>query len=179
MGNIDLSTGIVTIKQIPLDAKLFVKTLAELSSLGLNSNLAYKYYEKMVVFCAETDLYYQWREERSVGEVGGVVSPSFTYPNGISTDGVDYGLRTFNLFLFIPPQEQSKGNGTCEVWGNTFTHRKSNGKNGDGVIELYDMAFNGLAKDNPNSLVKIMVYMNTLNDGDTENEDNWNIIEKI
>jgi hypothetical protein len=168
MANINLSTGVVPATQIPLDSKVFVKTLLVLASLGLDDNLAYKYYEKMKVFCAENEKEYIWREELSPGETDGVLETSFTYPAAAIADGVDYSGRVFNFFEVL-------AKGTCVAWGNTFTHRKANGKGGDGIIELNDIATNGLTED-LNTLIKTMVYMNTLTDNDINNPLNWNIL---
>lgn len=175
MGKIEITTGVFTTTQLPLDSKTFANTLAELQTLGLDDHKAFYYFEKLKVYCAENDLEYQWREEKTVGETGGLLASSYTYPVDAIAGGVDYSGRTFNFFLFR--QSSLQGNGTIEVWGNTFTHRKKDGSQGDGVIGLHDIAFNGLAED-PNVLISAMVFMNTLNDMNKNDVENWDILTR-
>ena len=100
MANIDLQTGVFPITQLPLDAKLYAITKAELTVLGMNDLKAYYYYDGMIVFCVEDQLRYQWREEATVGETGGLVGTSFLYPANAIANGIDYSGKTFNLFLY-------------------------------------------------------------------------------
>jgi len=100
MANIDLQTGTFPITQIPLDAKAFAITAAELATLGANDLKAYYYYEGLIIWCVENQLRYQWREEASLGETGGLLATSYTYPVNAIANGVDYSGRIFNLFLY-------------------------------------------------------------------------------
>jgi len=100
MANIDLTTGIFPIAQLPADAKAYAITLAELTTLGAADFKAFYYYEGLIVFCVENQLRYQWREELTVGETGGLVGASYTYPANAIANGIDYSGRTFNFFLY-------------------------------------------------------------------------------
>jgi hypothetical protein len=85
--------------QIPFDAKLYAKTLAELAELGTNSNKAFTYYEDMPVNCVENHTTYVWREELTVGETGGILeNGTYVYPAGVVANGISYGGRKFNFF---------------------------------------------------------------------------------
>jgi hypothetical protein len=99
MANINIATGILPNTQIPLDSKVYAITLAELTTLGLNDNLAYAYQEGLIVYCIENEIHYQWREIRGPGELLGLVPADFTYPAGIIANGISYGNRTFNFFI--------------------------------------------------------------------------------
>jgi hypothetical protein len=99
MANINLATGIIPNTQIPLDAKVYAAFLSELTTLGTSNYLAYSYYEGLIVYCAEDEIHYQWREERAPGELQGLLAESFTYPGGVSNNGITYGGRTFNFFV--------------------------------------------------------------------------------
>jgi hypothetical protein len=99
MANINLATGIIPNTQIPLDAKVYAAFLSELTTLGASNYLAYSYYEGLIVYCAENEIHYQWREERGSGELQGLLTESFTYPGGVSNNGITYGERTFNFFI--------------------------------------------------------------------------------
>jgi hypothetical protein len=86
--------------QIPFDAKLYAKTLAELAELGTNSNKAFTYYEDMPVNCVENHTTYVWREELTVGETGGILeNGTYVYPAGVVANGIIYGERKFNFFI--------------------------------------------------------------------------------
>ena len=98
MAEINLINSFSTSGQIPLDSKLYIKTLSEISSLGVNNINAYKFFEDMTVQCVEDHSNYIWREELSVGEPNGLLSESFTYPPNVITAGIDYSDRTFNFF---------------------------------------------------------------------------------
>ena len=85
--------------QIPFDAKLYAKTLAELAELGSNSNKAFTYYEDMEVKCAENHTTYVWREELNSNETGGILkNGTYVYPLGVVANSIDYGGRKFNFF---------------------------------------------------------------------------------
>lgn len=91
--------------QVPFDRKLHVNTLEELQDLGIGYANAFTYYEDMEVKCIEDHNTYVWREETTAGETGGIafnearVLSSYTYPNNLIANGIDYSGRTFNFFL--------------------------------------------------------------------------------
>ena len=99
--NIELTTGIFTTSQFPVDAKTYVVTLAELSTLGVSNHKAFYNYEGQIIYCVETGLKYQWREELEPDEEEGLLSSgAFTYPSGSISNGIDYSGRKFNYFLY-------------------------------------------------------------------------------
>ena len=99
MATIQLISSLETSSQIPLDAKLYAKTLAELQVLGTDSYKAFSYHEDMEVKCVENHTTYMWREELVVGETLGLLPISYVYPAGVITAGIDYSNRVFNFFV--------------------------------------------------------------------------------
>lgn len=95
----NIPTGLLVPAQVPLDAKLYIADEASLMNLGIASNLAYTYYEGMIVYCVAEKRRYEWREG-AVGEVG-LLPTGFTYPSPLVVNGIDYSNRTFNFFLVI------------------------------------------------------------------------------
>ena len=89
MANINLTTGIVTNGQFPVDGDTYFKSLSDVTSKDV-SREAFGYYEGMVITILGNDFLWEWREEESVNESGGLLSSSFTYPNGLVSYGIDY-----------------------------------------------------------------------------------------
>jgi hypothetical protein len=105
--------------QLPLDGKLYVLTLAELSTLGTGDAKAFAYYEDMVVHVIENHNNYIWRETTSPSEAGGLITSNYTYPANIITGGITYSNRVFNLFLVEVGGNQNLQETTTN--GNTTT----------------------------------------------------------
>lgn len=95
----NIPTGLLVPAQVPLDAKLYIADEASLMNLGIASNLAYTYYEGMIVYCVAEKRRYEWREG-AVGEVG-LLPTGFTYPSPLVVNGVTYSNRTFNFFIVV------------------------------------------------------------------------------
>lgn len=95
----NIPTGLLVPAQVPLDAKLYIADEASLMNLGIASNLAYTYYEGMIVYCVAEKRRYEWREG-AVGEVG-LLPTGFTYPSPLVVNGIDYSNRTFNFFIVV------------------------------------------------------------------------------
>ncbi len=107
-----ISTGLDTSGQFPLDSKLQFKTLVELQDLGTNDTSPYEYYEDMLVWCVENHTQYIWRERINTDDLtDGVLTSDFTYLTGAVADGIDYGDRDFNFFVFSSDQDVSASNG--------------------------------------------------------------------
>ncbi len=98
MVNINTLTGIFPTGQMPLDAKRYYLTLAELGDLGALDFKAYYYYDRLRVLVLEDNKEYIWRKEAILNETGGVVSTSFTYPANTIANGIDYSGKIFNFF---------------------------------------------------------------------------------
>jgi hypothetical protein len=99
MSEISLLNSFKTSGQTPLDSKVYVKTLYEITNLGVNDFRAYSYYDGMIIHCVENHKQYIWREANdSFGEP--LRDSFFTYPEGTITDGTDYSNRSFNFFLY-------------------------------------------------------------------------------
>lgn len=105
MADINLSTGIYIPSQLPLDSKRYVKTLAELTTLGTNDAKAFVYYEGLSIFCVENQKEYRWREA-ALNEQGGLLTTHFTYPANSISNGIDYSNREFNLFIITTESTQ-------------------------------------------------------------------------
>ena len=84
--------------QIPLDVKTVSLTESALSSLGIDNNKAFTYYDGLKVYCLDTRKTYEWREVETGEENTGLVTLDFTYPNNTITFGVNYSNKTFNFF---------------------------------------------------------------------------------
>ena len=95
----DIPTGLRVPAQVPLDAKLYVASEASLLNLGIANNLAFTYYEGMIIYCVAERRRYEWREG-AVGEVG-LLPTGFTYPNPLIVNGIDYSGKTFNFFIVV------------------------------------------------------------------------------
>lgn len=93
----NILTGLSVISQVPLDSKRHILNEAALIDLGLNNNLAYIYYDGLIVYCAEEGTRYQWKEI-SVGVGPGLLNDDFVYPPGIIVNGIDYSNKSYNFF---------------------------------------------------------------------------------
>ena len=78
--------------QTPIDDRLVFADLADLQNLGSGSTNAYKYYEGMRVWVLSTQQEYTWQESST-----GALASSFTYPAGLTVNGIAYGGRAFNF----------------------------------------------------------------------------------
>ena len=92
----DIPTGLRVPAQIPLDAKEYKLSQADLANLGPGNNLAYTYFKGMTAYCALEQTRWEWRE-KGVGEVGLIVG-DFTYPSGLVIFGINYSNKTYNFF---------------------------------------------------------------------------------
>lgn len=101
---IELSEAIIVAGQFPRNAKLYVKTLAELIDLGVDDYKAYRYYDGMIVFCIETLTHYIWKNKNRARTGEFSVSTSFTYQNGTIANGIDYSSQTYCFYPFNSPQ---------------------------------------------------------------------------
>lgn len=93
----DIPTGLRVPAQVPLDAKLYVADEASLINLGVSSNLAFTYYQGMIVYCVLERKRYEWREG-TIGEIG-LMPSNFTYPPILIVNGVDYSNKVYNFYI--------------------------------------------------------------------------------
>ena len=100
---INLTTGIYPNTQIPLDAKCYFKSLAEMEDLGTSNFRAFAYYDKMEVICIENETKYMWRERTDQNE-NAIIEEDFVYPNNTIVDGIDYSNKSYNFFVYNTPQ---------------------------------------------------------------------------
>lgn len=111
----NLPLGLRVQTQIPLDVKEYSLSEADLSDLGVSSNLAFTYTKGLVVYCVAEGTRWEWREA-VLAEVG-LMPVNFTYPNNVATFGIDYSNKEYNFFPFfpapiVPPFERvDQGNG--------------------------------------------------------------------
>lgn len=111
--------------QLPLNGATFIKTLAELQTLGTSNAKAFTYHEDMVIHVVENHNDYVWREATAPDETGGVLASNYTYPDNIVVDGITYSNRVFNFFLIET--------GASTVFGQ-YTHVVGNPSNPDGTF---------------------------------------------
>ena len=93
----DIPVGLRTPSQIPLDAKVYKLSQADLINLGPGNNLAYTYFKGMIAYCAQEQTRWEWRELNSPGEVG-LMPSNFTYPSGLTVFGINYSNKVYNFF---------------------------------------------------------------------------------
>jgi hypothetical protein len=96
----DIPVGLRIPSQIPLDAKVYKLSQADLAYLGPSSNLAYTYFKGMIAYCALEETRWEWREPNFVGEVG-LLPTNFLYPSNLIIFGIDYSQKAYNFFPFI------------------------------------------------------------------------------
>lgn len=115
----NIPTGLKITSQIPLDAKQYCLNEDTLSYLGISDNLAYTYYEGLIVYCFQEKTKYEWRQVNPGEENTGLLGLDFTYPNGINVYGVDYSNRSFNFFLtnFVGPTGPQGAQGIQGIQG--------------------------------------------------------------
>jgi hypothetical protein len=93
----DIPVGLRTPSRIPLDAKVYKLSQADLANLGPGNNLAYTYFKGMIAYCAQEQTRWEWRELNFPGEVG-LMPSNFTYPSGLTVFGVNYSYKVYNFF---------------------------------------------------------------------------------
>ena len=96
----DIPVGLRVPSQIPLDAKVYKLSQADLAYLGPSSNLAYTYFKGMIAYCALEETRWEWREPNFVGEVG-LLPTNFLYPSNLIIFGIDYSQKSYNFFQMI------------------------------------------------------------------------------
>ena len=113
MNNNDVQTGLRVVSQIPLDEKTHFLSEEDLKNLGINNNLAFTYYEGMQVYCVAEKTRYIWEESHT-----GLLPVSFTYPNNLIVNGVDYSNKVYN---FVPISTAPDGSETKINAGTNVT----------------------------------------------------------
>lgn len=93
---IDIASGLRIPVQIPLDAKAYSESESVLSDLGVSDNLAYTYYDSLIVSCRQERTNWEWREALE-GE-SGLLGTNFVYPPNWIVYGVNYSMLPFNFF---------------------------------------------------------------------------------
>jgi hypothetical protein len=98
MNSNDILTGLRVPSQVPLDSKAYSALLSSISTLGTNNQLAYSYFDGLIIFCNENKKKYIWEPiNLHVGETG-LLTSNFTYPTNYIVEGVTYSNKIFNLF---------------------------------------------------------------------------------
>lgn len=130
----NIPAGLKVPTQTPLDAKLHVASQAVLSNLGTNNNLAYTYYEGMVVYCVAERTRWEWREVGGTGTK--LLITDFTYPNNLVVDGVTYSNKVFNFYQtsLAGPTGPAGPTGTTGAQGIPGTPGTNGAAGTDGVF---------------------------------------------
>lgn len=107
---INLSTGITPSTQIPLDSKLYVKTIADLRDLGADDFKAFLYYDSMIVLCKQNQQFYIWLDDGPRFGTDGqgsitsnftpILNEDFVYPEGSIVNEIDYSLKRYNFYPY-------------------------------------------------------------------------------
>jgi hypothetical protein len=100
---INLTTGVQANSQIPTNGKGYSVTLESLADLGPSNANAFRYYDGMIVMCAEDKKMYIWREQNNYE--AGLVENGYTYPTGVSANGINYGGKKYNWFEYKAASE--------------------------------------------------------------------------
>ena len=93
-----ISEGLHVGSQTPIDDRLVVQDISDLTDLGASNGIVYRYYEGMRIWVINEREEYEWKESST-----GVLSTSFTYPLNIIANGVDYSGRSFNFVRVVVP----------------------------------------------------------------------------
>jgi hypothetical protein len=93
----DIPAGLRVPAQVPLDAKVYKLSQADLANLGPGGNLAYTYFRGMIAYCAQQQTRWEWREPTYPGEPG-LIASNFVYPSGLSVFGINYSNKAYNFF---------------------------------------------------------------------------------
>jgi hypothetical protein len=103
MNSNDILTGLRVPSQVPLDSKAYSALLSSISTLGTNNQLAYSYFDGLIIFCNENKKKYIWEPVTlHIGETG-LLASNFTYPTNYIVEGVTYSNKVFNLFEIKGP----------------------------------------------------------------------------
>jgi len=100
----DIPTGLRIPAQIPLDTKSWSISESVLSDLGVADNLAYTYFEGLIVTCQEEKSKWEWREGTIEEEK--LLGTDFVYPSNWIKYGIDYSLRSFNFFKYLDLEDR-------------------------------------------------------------------------
>ena len=96
----NIPTGLSVQTQIPLNTIKFIQNESLLSNLGQDNNLAFKYYDGLIIKCIDQNKFYKWREVQIGEENTGIVNIDFTYPFNHSAFGINYSNKKFNFFPY-------------------------------------------------------------------------------
>ena len=108
----DIMNGLRTVVQEPLDARVYKLSEAELANLGASNQLAYSYISRLKFQCVEEGTEWEWREPKTVDEVG-LLPANFIYPDNWIKYGITYSLKEYNFFLLpVPLVVENIGAGT-------------------------------------------------------------------
>lgn len=88
--------GLFIPTQLPLDPKSLSNSEEELKDLGVDNNLAYTYFEGLIVTCKQEKTQWMWRE--SLEGESGLLAVSFEYPVGIVVGETNYSGKKYNFF---------------------------------------------------------------------------------
>lgn len=129
-----ISSGFRIPSQIRMESKLYFEDFDSLKDSGPGNLRTFEYYEDMVVFCAEGEEFYIWKE--NVRGLDGVLEQDHIYPSGLINNGINYSLRSFNFFKIEW--------GIIYIEGNPFTYKPHINTNiYDRVITVEDLALEG------------------------------------
>lgn len=140
----NITSGLLIPTQEPLDLKGYSASEAALKNLGTLSNLAYTYYDGLIVYCVAERTRWEWREVKTVEPVVGLLTNPFTYPAGLTNNGIIYSNKVFNFFPFgavvaIPTLEAVLNAGNIAIDKNIVLLSNTDVS---GTYNAYQIAFN-------------------------------------
>lgn len=103
----DILDGVFIAKQSPLDKKIVVTTLAELSTLGVDDVKAFTYYKAIKIIVQEDLSEWIWRPTELDEPESGLLTTDFTYPDNLIVRGIDYSNIAYNFYPAIPDDEDN------------------------------------------------------------------------
>lgn len=92
----DISTGLRIPIQVPLDPKAWAVSELALSNLGPSDNLAYTYFDGIIIICQQEKTRWEWREV--IGNEVGLIQNNFQYPPNWIVFGINYSSKNYNFF---------------------------------------------------------------------------------
>lgn len=151
--------------QAPLDSKVLVNKLSDLTDLGTGAAKPFLYYRGMKIYCHETKKTYEWTDNLN-DQQNKVLSQNYVYPAGSEYDGISYVGLEFNFVevLTIYKQEElssisSVGNGVPIFNG----FNAQNNSNEISSLKSNTLSVTKIIQDGPDKGSLLVDYKKTIN----------------
>lgn len=171
----NIPTGLNVQTQIPLNTIKFIQNESLLSNLGQSNNLAFKYYDGLIIKCIDQNKFYKWREVQIGEENTGIVNIDFTYPFNHSSFGINYSNKKFNFFPYYDEYNATNLGTGASVFKNKllniFNFRKiktdNSGSLGESILKTEIEGTNDITISAKKIASKGTIIIETSVDGNT------------